>query len=177
MNKTEYELNNEITSHLQEFSENNPDVDHAQKLSGSSQISPINTHSQTRLNIGPAKMLGVKKHRTVISYPKPDQLSRAESSSPVIKIRTRTPKDMMASLRTFHTRSDSAKPKRTNSTISVARTGIRQGLVNIGKFLQAAQYVITLTLVFSIAWLPLLAVVCADTMTRNFNEGFHKIEG
>ena len=116
---------------------------------------------------GSKEMMGVKKHRMVINFPKPGTVFKRRVSSPVITLYRKNSKGNI---------NDPTKPKRSNSTISAAGAGIRQALVNIGKFLQAAQYIITLTLVFSIAWLPLAIVVFADTMTRNFNEGFHKVE-
>lgn len=39
---------------------------------------------------------------------------------------------------------------------------IRKSLVNVGKFIQAAQYVITLILVFTLAWIPSLILICKD---------------
>ena len=177
LNKAEFEFNNETKVHLDKVNVNNSDLDLNGTLSELSRISPVVAHSQTRLNVGAPQTLGVKRHRTIISFPKPNRFLRARSSSPATTLYRSNPKGVINGSQAVNTSSDPVKQKRSNSTISAAGAGIRQGLVNIGKFLQAAQYVITLTLVFSIAWCPLLAVVCADTMTRNFNEGFHKVEG
>ena len=136
------------------------------------------TSHETGQVVGPKQMMGVKKHRSmVISLPKPGTVFKPRrGSSPVITLYRKYSKGNINDTGRYNTCSSPTKHKRSNSTISAAGAGIRQALINIGKFLQAAQYIITLTLVFSIAWLPLAIVVFADTMTRNFNEGFHKVE-
>ena len=122
-------------------------------------------------------MMGLKKHRMVISIPKPGNLLKTRSgSSPAIRLYRKNSKGCVNDIGRYNTVSSPTKPQRSNSIISAAGVGIRQALVNIGKFLQATQYILTLTLVFSIAWIPLAIVIFADTMTRNFNEGFHKVE-
>lgn len=127
--------------------------------------------------IGVVPVMGVKKHSSVACLPKQRSfLTTRRQSSPLVSIYRKDSSCLPDVTLYNNTNASPSKTKRSNSTISAAGAGIRQGLINIGKFLQAAQYIITLTLVFSIAWFPLGAVVFADTITRNFNEGFHKVE-
>ena len=127
--------------------------------------------------IGVVPVMGVKKHSSVACLPKQRSfLMTRRQSSPLVSIYRKDSSCLPDVTLYNNTNASPSKTKRSNSTISAAGAGIRQGLINIGKFLQAAQYIITLTLVFSIAWFPLGAVVFADTITRNFNEGFHKVE-
>ena len=135
-----------------------------------------NTPTGLRKN-GIKPVMGVKKHRSVASLPKQRTfLMTRRESSPLVSLYRKDSCNLPDVTRFNTSNVTPTKTKRSNSTISAAGAGIRQGLINIGKFLQAAQYIITLTLVFTIAWFPLGAVVFADTMTRNFNEGFHKDE-
>ena len=144
-----------------------------------------NEHTGRGVNIGADKpkvgqkpSMGVKKRdRRVLTLPKtPNFWKGRRGSSPVI-VRHRKDSNGLGTVRRGLINIRQYNNKRSNSNISNVGVGIRQGLINIGKFLQAAQYIITLTVVFSIAWFPFLIVVLADTITRNFNEGFHKVEG
>ena len=142
----------------------------------------IDHHSSpVGLHMGKVSM-GMKKHRERIIFPPPNQFKKEELSSPKLLIRRNQRNMFLASgcdeyCSTKSNRIQRTASRLTSSSITMAGANIKQGLVNAGKFLQAAQYVITLTLVFSIAWFPLLIVVCADTLTTNFNDGFHKIKG
>ena len=133
------------------------------------------------LHMGKASM-GMKKHREPLSFPQPNQFKKEELSSPKVLMR-RNRRNMFLTSRCDEYRStennqmQKTASKLASSSITMAGANIKQGMVKAGKFLQAAQYVITLTLVFSIAWFPLLIVVCADTLTTHFNSGFHKIKG
>ena len=121
--------------------------------------------------------MGVKKHHTILTLPKTHNFWKGRRGSSPVVVRHRKDSSGLGTVRRGLVNMRHYNKKRSNSNISNVGVGIRQGLINIGKFLQAAQYIITLTVVFSIAWFPFLIVVLADTITRNFNEGFHKVEG
>ena len=128
--------------------------------------------------VGQKTSMGVKKRdRTVLTLPKTHNFWKGRRGSSPVIVRHRKDSNGLGTVRRGLINIRQYNKKRSNSNISNVGVGIRQGLINIGKFLQAAQYIITLTVVFSIAWFPFLIVVLADTITRNFNEGFHKIEG
>ena len=128
--------------------------------------------------VGQKPSMGVKKRdRTVLTLPKTHNFWKGRRGSSPVIVRHRKDSNTLGTVRRGLITIRQHNKKRSNSNISNVGVGIRQGLINIGKFLQAAQYIITLTVVFSMAWFPFLIVVLSDTITRNFNEGFHKVEG
>ena len=159
-------------------------VNNVSSLSTNSLKAPIrsfcdNGNYQNGKMDGASRMMGSKKHRTIVRIRRPYNQFMAirRGSSPTIAIHKKDSIRSIVANRLDNTSPSPIRHKRSNSTISAAGAGIKQGLINIGNFLQAAHYIITLTLVFSMAWLPLGAVVFADTITRNLHEGFHKAEG
>ena len=144
-----------------------------------------NQHMGRSVNIGADKSkvgqkpsMGVKKRDgKVLTLPKTHNFWKGRRGSSPVIVRHRKDSNGLGTVRRGLINIRQYNNKRSNSNISNVGVGIRQGLINIGKFLQAAQYIITLTVVFSIAWFPFLTVVLGDTITRNFNEGFHKVEG
>ena len=181
MNKTAFEFDN-VQNLNGEFSNRSHSIpepkDNFLDISAAS-FTDVDSHK--RSNSQAAPMMGMKKHRPAINFPQPNLSPKAGSSSPLTllngKIRTGNinPANFTNSWSGYNP-NQTIGPKTANSTMSAAGAGIKQGLVNVGKFLQAAQYVITLTLVFSLAWFPFLAVVCADTLTKTFGQGIHEID-